>query len=490
MARRRRRQQRNQLAVSRTQDAWANTTTGVGGPRDKSANFRFQSGALHVVWDDWRLADLYEEDDTSAHIVDAAPTDAMRKGWRLTLSSHAQDTIGRVNDKCDQLKVNKTVLEARRWARLFGQSAIYIGADDGGKPSQPLFRSNINNVHFLHTFERSELQPHTWQDDPYAAGFGEPLTYRVVQSSPGKARGNPIVHRSRLILFEGVSTTRRKRIERNGSGASVLVRVIRILAQFNGAFAQALAQLADSHQNIYKLKGYSKMLAAPDGEAIIGERIKTIDEVRSALNALIMDADEDNFETRSLGSLTGTADLLDKFMLRIASAADMPMTKLFKQSPAGLNATGESDLTIWNAVVESERTDHCQPAIEEILRCIFAAAQGPTGGRQPDGWSIEWPSLWPVTAKEQAEIDNINAQSDRMYFDMGVLKVSHIAKARFGGEDPGRPALSHGDVKALVDFDSPPTVDPLESLLANPPEPEVETTDEEDFEGSSRSRTR
>lgn len=63
---------------------------------------------------------------------------------------------------------------------------------------------------------------------------------------------------------------------------------------------------------------------------------------------------ESNFGTRMINkgdaihntqyTFTGLPDVYDRVMMDVAGAARTPVTKLFGRSPAGMNATGESDL--------------------------------------------------------------------------------------------------------------------------------------------------
>ena len=63
---------------------------------------------------------------------------------------------------------------------------------------------------------------------------------------------------------------------------------------------------------------------------------------------------ESNFGTRIINkgdamhnvqyTFTGLADVYDRVMMDVAGAARTPVTKLFGRSPAGMNATGESDM--------------------------------------------------------------------------------------------------------------------------------------------------
>jgi hypothetical protein len=89
-------------------------------------------------------------------------------------------------------------------------------------------------------------------------------------------------------------------------------------------------------------------------------------------------------------------------MMRIASAASMPVTILFGRSPAGMNATGESDTRAWYDQVASERCEQLEPAIEELTEILMACDDGPTQGEILEGWCIEFPPLWQPTKVEQA----------------------------------------------------------------------------------------
>lgn len=42
-------------------------------------------------------------------------------------------------------------------------------------------------------------------------------------------------------------------------------------------------------------------------------------------------------------------------------------------------------------------------------------------GDWPDGTDYEWNPLWQKTPEEKADIDNKNAQTDKIYADMGIL---------------------------------------------------------------------
>jgi phage-related protein (TIGR01555 family) len=361
------------------------------------------------------------------------------------------------------MRINALVTETRKWARLHGGAAIWIGSDDGDQ-SEPIIDGG--NIRFLQNFERDELTPCRYYEDPFRPKFGEPSHYRI--SPMGRVSvgsNNLVVHESRLILFYGVLTTKFKRIYNNSFGSSVLLRCIKAVSQFYGAFASALAAMADANQNVLKTKDLNKMIRAGHTD-LIREKIKVMDEFRSALKTLAVDADGEDFIRSSL-ALTGVEGILDKVMLRLAAAAKMPVTRLMGQAPAGLNATGESDERAFQAQAQFEQSDILGPALTRIMRFAFRSPSGPTNGKEPDSWSIKWPSLWEPTQKEEADIDGTHAQVDTLMLTAGVYRASDIAKARYRGERT-RVILSDERIREL-EFVETGIVKPLDGEMVATP---------------------
>jgi hypothetical protein len=430
------------LPPVQTQDSWVNPVSGVGGLEDKSAGFIFIPGTDRL-WTTHYLSELYEVDDISARIVDALPSAAFERGWRLE-ENLEPDQSEAMLDTMDALRVQQQVIRTRKWARLFGGAGLYIGSDDGPQESPLQYGGR---VHFLQPYERDELQPWRYYDDPLSPKFGEVSHYRLTPIRSVATAPSVIIHETRLVVMNGVDTTNRKRAQNNGWGSSVLIRPMKAIQQFQAAYAIVLSMLGDANQNVYKWKGLADLLLSGK-EAIIEARMRLMDRVRSTVRGIAVDADEEDF-VRSQINVSGIDGILDKFAIRIAAAAVMPVTVLLGQSPAGMNATGESDLRNWGSQVETEKREVFTPALEKIIRVIFNASNGPTSGVEPSTWSVKFPSQWAPTPREEAEIRNVNAQTDQVYVDMQVLKPSQVAQARFTGDTEQQPLVTPEDIAAL-----------------------------------------
>jgi phage-related protein (TIGR01555 family) len=426
----------------RTFDHWLNPSTGVGGAGDKNSGFIYVPGEA-VRYQANTLTELYEEDDIAARIIDAVVDEAMRLGYSVEPAQEDTDLTERIQDWTDLLGVPEVLTMARKWSRLYGGAGILIGSDDK-RVDKPLAPGG--SIRFVEAYQREELSIHSLDREP-GPNFGKPLHYRISPMTLGAGVGFPVpVHHSRLIVLNGAITTRTKLVQNEGFGSSELTRAIKAISQFHGSFASALAIMADANQNVYKIKNLAAMIEAGN-EELIKRRLDVAEKFRGVVKAIALDAESEDFIRSTVNIGTGLSELIEKFALRIAAAARMPVTVLLGQSPAGMNATGESDRALWQAQADTERKT-LTVALNRIYRAGFQAADGPTAGVEPAKWAVKWPALWTPTAKEEAEIFTTKATGYRAYFDMGVLDAEQIAVAEFGAAEPQRPRISEEDIAA------------------------------------------
>jgi uncharacterized protein len=421
-------------------DSWINALTGLGTLRDKLEYFTVSRG---VPLNDNELDTLYNTSDMASRICDAVPDEMLRQGFEVNVDADedneegdAQEITSGMHMRCDELGVREKYNEAMAWARLFGGSAIYVGADDGQDPREPLNIDGIKSLAFLNVMDKRTLKPLTFYDDPLLPMFGEVRTFEVVpmgrDSKRIVIREHAEIHESRLIIFGGVRTTATLRNELKGWGQSVLQRCKEPLKQFDADWAAVSHLVQDAHQAVFKVKGLIDMIASGEKEALM-TRMQLVDMSRSVARAMMIDADDEEFGRESI-ALNGLEGILDKAMLRLAAAARMPATILMAQSPAGLNATGESDIRWFYDTVRSAQMNELRPRLERLVRLIFLSKDGPTGGREPTSWSIGFPPLWQMSPRETAELRKMIAETDVAYIDRGVTLPEEITLSRFRPE--------------------------------------------------------
>ena len=409
-------------------DSWANTLTGVGNALGKT-NFQFgidQNSYLSLA----DVENLYNFDGIAARVVDAVPKHALRQGF--TVSTGEADVETAIHEALDRLRVVEVTRNTWTWARCFGGAAILLGADDGRPPEEPLDEANLRSIRWINDVDRRDIYPMTWVRDPDSLEFTHPETYRVTRMG-GTVTESFTVHASRVIRFDGVTPTRRRRLALQGWGESVLQRVFAELQAARGAFASAGVLLQESSQGVIKMKDLMGMMAS-DTDDTMKRRLELMDQGRSVARALLLDADGESFERVEVGALTGVADIMDRMVRMVAAVTDIPVTILMGQAPAGLNATGDSDIRSWYDAVQSERTQMLLPHMRRLVRLLLVSRDGPTGGKLPAGWKIILPSLWQMTPAETADLRQRTSATDVAYITAGVLTPEEVATSRFRRE--------------------------------------------------------
>lgn len=407
-------------------DSWSNLVTGIGAATGR-LDFQF-TPELRIA--DQTLEDMFHDDPYASRIVRAVPEEAMRRGFSVSCGD--PEVESRVQAALDELHVLSKVTEAWTWARLFGGAALFVGADDGRDPALPLDAANIRAIRFVTVLDKRELYPAKWFTDPLSSHFGEPETYRFTRSGAGGTDTRE-VHATRLVRFDGAVTTRRRRQQHNGWSESELQRVFTKLREFNGNSAAASTLLQDASQGVFKIKDLMSLIAQ-DKQDVVRKRLQLMDMARGVARAIMLDADGESFERVESGVATGMADLVDKSFLLLAGAAEIPVTILFGQAPAGLSATGDSDIRWFYDRIDSARTNNVKPRLERIVRMLLRAKSGPTGGVEPSSWAVEFPSLYQLTDAEDADLRSKQATIDAAYIQSQVLTPEEVRASRFRRE--------------------------------------------------------
>lgn len=422
------------FGVTVRKDGFVNTFTGHGTDRDRRTATTHATGVVVDI----NAIDLRRGNWLAAKICEALDDDAFRRGYELKLDDKEQAEA--VTNAAELLGVNKKVEFAGQMERTAGGCALFPVLDGAlGDLSEPLVldagEPRIGKVQAIHLLEPRELMPASWYTNLSDLKFGRPASYYfrpIIGGMAGVATPYQVIHESRLAIWPGLKFTRQPLPgQRLGWGDSALNRANEAIFDHGLSWGSAASILHDFAQGVIQLDQLVEMLREEGGEALVQKRLAVMDMTRSSLRSMVIDKN-DTF-TRTQTPVSGLADLLREGNQFIAAIADMPMTRLFGMSPAGLNATGESDMEGWYERVGIRQTDHTAN-LTWLLRLIMLSADGPTLGEEPDEWSIEWRPLSKPSEKETADTRLAVAQADKIYFDMGAASSDDIAKSRFGGD--------------------------------------------------------
>lgn len=450
-------------------DGWENAVTGLGTyARDKSTHAEFtRCDSITLNWE--LLEAIYHDDDISGRFIDIFPNHMFRKGWDIHVED---DTLGEQSRDfvkyAKKLRLTDKFKEAERWGRLYGGALLQLGIDDNRPVDQPVDEKNIRAITYATVIERQYVMPDTYYSDPMSDRFGEPETYIVTNnmvSSPGSAGsivGSMVyrIHESRVIRFEGAPTSRRERQRLGGWTHSVLQRPYEKIKAFVQVFQASSNLMTDASQGVYKLEGLMSQIGSNEKSAL-ETRMLMLDMGRSVARSILLDKDGEEFE-RTIAAISGYPDMLDRFMMLLSSAFEVPVTVLMGRSAAGMNSTGDSDFRQLYDVVESKQTNELEPKLQRAHRYIALAKDGPTGGEEVD-LEFKFRSLWSPTLMERSQINFTQSQADLNYVTMGAVTGEEIALSRFG-EDGELRLTTHIDTQGRRDAqEAAKTFDPYES---------------------------
>jgi phage-related protein (TIGR01555 family) len=447
-------------------DAWINVMTGLGSAtRDKATAF---VPTLELPLDTTTLDALFANNALARRIVSTIPDDALREGFDFTSAASdldpklVQEQSEELVAECQRLGVLDKFGEAMTWGRLYGFGGVIMGVDDSGAPETPLEDEAAGALSWMMVVDKREMVPQSYYSDPASDKFGDVEFYRVEPSSiaaTAKTFGSlgKLVHESRVIRFGGVRTSRIERQRNQGCDTSVLQPVYNSLQKAEQNWASVCQLMTDMSQGVFTVEGLMDMLASGN-ESLLQKRVQAMDMGRSVARSIILDAGREKFE-RVATPMGGVNEVLEQSWKRVAADAELPLTVLMGVSPAGLNATGESDVRLYYDKVGRARMLYLTPPLLRVARFISRSL----GHTRPDAWQVVWPSLWQMTAGEEADYRLKTTQADDVEIKNGTVLPEEVALTRYGGKkyNGGKLQISVDERKvslkaALKDITDPP----------------------------------
>lgn len=414
-------------------DNWINTVAGIGKSMDKTQYTEFGDYRFMV---DQELSKMYVGDGWSKRIISIVPDDMTREWvWIKDDDEH------KITKKLQSLGAEKIFNTALRWQRLFAGSIIIVGALDGNDLSEPLNINAVKDVGWLKAISRDQIELSTsiFQDDVKKPGFGKVEKYYLRIRTGINTYNYILVHRSRVLEFFGEPVpedTPGVDIKLRYWGTSVLQHTFKDISNYASITQGITNIILEFIIGKYKFDNLAEMLAQGQEEKIL-TRMEIINMTKSIINSVFLGRNEDYI--RDTVNVTGLPELMDRFMMNVSSVTGIPVTRLFGRSPAGMNATGESDERIYYDTVRNKQRLDMIPKIQELVNIIAASMK-----LSKKYYEVEAKPLRQKTEKEEAEIENDyadaelkKAQKYQIYVQNEILSPDQISDHEFpDGEIP------------------------------------------------------
>jgi len=406
----------------RVTDGFENIVTGLGRSQDKREGGRIRAAADNLSEQQW--LDLYSGDDVAASIAEIPAREMVRKGFAFN-AAEQPDLTEYVNNRLEELRVKQHLYKALLWSRVFGAGVTMIATDelegfDGMQTPLP----DGGMIEKLVTFNRWSFHFSNQDGNPLSDTYGRGTDLSFINHAGG-VTGTKL-DMSRMMLVETVDTPLQRIIRNGGWADSVFIRLSEVIRDYGLAWGTVGNLVQDFSQMVYKIKDLAEMLAS-DNDGLVTDRLATMDMCRSSLRAIPLDADSED-AMRISTPITGLPDLLQGYSLRLSAGTRIPVTLLMGQSPAGLNATGASDIRLFYDWISSMQEAYLLPHLETLCKYIINEPESPQR-QEPDDWCVEFERLWQLDDKDQAEVDKKESETAKTYFDIGALDEPEIRES-------------------------------------------------------------
>ncbi len=405
-----------------TYDGFINTLTrtGLGALNPVSySSYLYQNFTFNYQ----ELLNLYKSHWVVKRIIDVVAGDMLREGYDIT-SQITPEEENALKNLTRSLRINQKLNEGLCWGRLFGGAGGLIVVKGGEDLSLPLDYDTVELDSFkgILIFDcKNGIYP-TGDiiDDIDNIDFGLPEYYNISNDNFHSVK----VHHSRIIRFEGRKLPMVERASNNYWGASEIEHIREELAKRDNVSWNISMLTFMANLRVLKLFGLESLQgrANADGISNLQHRIEATNAIMNS-NGLLVLGENDEFQSFQY-SFAGLGECYDRFMMDISGACEIPVTRLFGRSPAGMNATGESDLTNYYDMIREKQESILRPIYEKLLPIMFLSLFG----KVPEDLNFEFNPLESPNDMEKSDLATKKTGNITQVYQAGLISQQTALK--------------------------------------------------------------
>lgn len=446
--------------TNKASDGLTNLVSGLGTAQDKRSH-NFYGGSR--VLTRYELESMYRDSWIAQRIIDSVADDMTREWFSMSFDDNSADSRNALERVEKKFSIQAKVNEAIRWGRLYGGAVIIIGIGNDNL-SLPLDISKIKpkSLKYLHVMDRWRCSAGpTLTMDLGSPNFGKPDFYMVSESAV-------TVHWTRVLRFNGKKLPYFLWQQNARWDDSVLQHCFNSISDNDQTTAAIATMVNEANVDVITSDELASNLSTDEGTAQVTDRYSKAAQMKSYVRMLLLDGTE-KYEKKS-NQFANLDKILEKFMLQVCGAAEIPMTRMYGQSATGMNATGDGDMRNYYDMIKNKQESEERPPMEYLYEII---ARSELGG-MPDDLDLKFNSLWQTSDKDQATVDYQRAQTDQIYINTGVVTEGAVARElKERGVYPNMTDEEIEMVEALAS--APPPVPPTIQAPAAPAAKNVES---------------
>ncbi len=328
------------------------------------------------------------------------------------------DKIQELEGELKRLNVQRVFRTALEQDGFFGRSQVYIDVgvqkDDREEFKSPLLET-IAKVKKGKKIERLTVVEPIWTypnwfnaNDPLDPTFFHPETWFVM--------GNE-VHNTRFMTFVGRPVPDLLKPAYAFGGLS-LSQMLKPYVDNWLRTRQSVSDIVHAF-SVFVLKTNLSEILSGGAATEVFKRLSLFTRMRDNRGVFALDKDTEEFENVSapLGSLDKLQAQAQEHM---SAVVGIPFIVLFGVSPAGLNASSEGEIKTFQDWIAGKQEAEITPHLTRLINLI----QLSLWGEIDKDIGFTYVPLWSLDEKGQADVDKIEAETDGMLIDKGVIDPS------------------------------------------------------------------
>jgi phage-related protein (TIGR01555 family) len=339
--------------------------------------------------------------------------DSTANGYEISTANtdENQDVLERIRDLDEMYGINKHLEEFVYFNGMFGiRIAMFdIDSDDPQYYEKPFNPDGIKPGSYKGI---SQIDPYWITPQLEARSANDPAYRHFYEPTYWMVNGRRI-HRSHLVIIRGQKVADILKPTYMYGGVSMVQRIFeRVYAAERTA--NEGPTLAQSKRMTVLHLDIEKMMADPiNFENMMTEWVG----IQNNHGVKIVGEDEkiEQFDT----TLTDLDVTISTQYQLVAAVSGIPVTKLLGTTPKGFNATGEAEEANYHEDLKSTQRHDLSPLLSRHHLCLMRSEFGERA--KSIRISHTWRPLDAVTAKEQAEINKLKAETGAVLITSGAI---------------------------------------------------------------------
>lgn len=469
-----------EVKMTRTKDGFDNFVSRIGLQNNNSLSAGTYELNL-ITRNRFKLEAAYRGSWIVGAVVDSVAEDMTRAGINVTTNEGDFDIRDLMN-AVSKLQISQSLCNLEKWARLYGGSIAVLDIE-GQDLGTPLRLDTVTKDQFrgLVVYDRWQLNPDLSKVIQFGPNMGLPSVYQIVTgmtsadvNPQSNSTGILNVHHSRVIRDIGIQLPYFQAITEMMWGESMLERLWDRLIAFDNVTMSAASLVDRANLRMVGIQGLREILAA--GGAAQDALLAQFDMMRllQVNEGLTLLDKEDEYSADSY-TFAGLSDMIIQFGQQLSGASGIPLIRLFGQSPAGMNSTGDSDIRMYYDNIKSQQESKFRTGWQLLLQVMWRSVFGKPA---PDDLQFEFVPLWQMSALDKANIAKLNAETIiGAYEGLLIDKKTAMSELRESSGDTGLFSnITDEDIEEAEDEDLAPLpgeveADPLK-LPKKPEQPE------------------